>query len=375
MRVRLCCPAWLIFKNGMSLLLTMSEEILFEKSAGLVRVTLNRPARLNALSSDMIRILHAQLSKYMANSDVKLFYLSAEGTRAFCAGGDVREVYDQGMAVRRGDVVEALSDLFFREEYALNGLMHNCDKPIVSYLNGICMGGGFGLAGNGSHIVVNENTIFAMPEVAIGLFPDVGSMAHLSALPDGVGAYLALTGARINGADMRHLGLAQAYVAPAREERFRTALLDLSRGACLMRDVDALLASFDEDHTMQPAPLALIQDEMKACFTQDSLHGVIDSLHNHKAAWAQDALAAMNAACPTSLKVTWQYLQKAKDLTPQQILQQDGVLAKRFTQGHDFYEGVRAMILDKDQNPQWQPATLQAVDDADIECYFSQDNK
>lgn len=348
------------------------ETILFERSAGLKTIILNRPERLHALSLEMIRMLSYRFKRAAIDSDISAVLLEATGGKAFCAGGDVKQAHDNGMLARRGDTDIAVAHMFFSEEYALNGQIAAMGKPVISYLNGICMGGGYGLAGNGTHIVVNENTQFAMPEVTIGLFPDVGAALPLINAPHCYGVYLALTGRTINGADMLEAGLAHACVSAARYERFKVALLDCTRGHCERAHIDGLLAQFDSRITLDDGHLLANQDKIETCFSLDTVEAMMAWLQGQgDDPWAQETLRCMQAACPVSLKVTLRHLQIARGQSINEVLLRDDHLSMRFIESHHFYEGVRAAVIDKDKNPSWDPDTIEAVDETMLDWYFN----
>ena len=315
------------------------DMILSRKDAGLMSLTLNRPEAMNALSIEMIRILSGRMGYAASNPDIRMICINSSDQRAFCAGGDVKQATALGMQARKGDIDMGVAMLFFEEEYGLNAVMAGLEKPVVSIAGGICMGGGFGLAGNGSHIIVDETTRFAMPEVRIGFFTDVGSARILAGLPYAYGYYLALTGKTIDAADMLEAGLAQAYIPQSRNQRLHPALIDLSRGACQAADVDACLASFDDKDGLGESALRQNREAIEHCFSQPRLQDIIAALEEQDSAWAGEALAEIRAACPISLAVTFRHLNESKGQDAGAVLERDTRLARQIFAKPAFLRG------------------------------------
>ncbi len=342
--------------------MSSEPEVLFERRGAAGIITLNRPKALNALSHQMVRLIHPQLMAWAQDPDVSRVVLKASGERAFCAGGDIRAIYDLG---RAGRADEALA--FWREEYLLNHYIGTYPKPYVSLIDGICMGGGFGLSAHGTYRVAGDRYLFAMPEVNIGLFPDVGGTYVLPRLPGRRGVYLALTGARIKAADALATGLATHKVP---SDQFAALEEALAAG----EPVDALLSA----HAAAPqeAPLDRYGALIEEVFGRPSLEDMLQRLDakaqdgGEDGAFCRTAADAMRAACPTSLAITMEQMRRGPALTLAGALATEFRIVNRVARGHDFYEGVRAIIVDKDNAPRWEPARLSDVDPAIIAAHF-----
>lgn len=332
------------------------SEVLFELRGGVATVTLNRPEALNALTLAMVRSLDAWLADCAADAAVRVIVIQGAGERAFCAGGDVRALYDAGLS--GGD----LPAVFYRREYALNHRIHGLEKPYVALLDGITMGGGVGVSVHGSHRVATERTLFAMPETGIGLFPDVGGSYFLPRLPGAIGMYLALTGARLAAADCLYAGIATHCVAGARLDELRHAL---TRDG----DVDRALGGLHWDPGA--APLAAHRDAIDRCFAAASVAEIIAALEAERTDWAAQQLKILGGKSPTSLKVTVRQLRAGAGIGFAEALRMEYRLTQACMAGHDFYEGVRAAVIDKDRRPKWRPARLDQVTEAAVDAYFA----
>jgi enoyl-CoA hydratase len=343
---------------------TPSDEILLERRGGLAMVTLNRPKALNTLTLGMYRALDPGLVAWGGDPSVHAVLIRGAGERAFCAGGDVRAIYETG----RGKT-EGLTADFFREEYCLIERVYRFPRPYVALLTGITMGGGAGISVHGSHRIATQRFLFAMPETAIGLFPDIGATTFLNRCPGRIGRYLGLTGARIKAADALYCGLVTHYVPDERLAAFVDALARLAwRDGDERRQVDELLADFAEP--AGPSPLAELRPAIDRCFAHDTVEAIIAALEAESADWARAALASLAAASPTSLKITLRQLQLGACFDVPQALQLEYRMTQHVMQRHDFFEGVRALLVDKDQSPKWRPASLAAVSEDDVAFYF-----
>jgi enoyl-CoA hydratase len=259
---------------------------------------------------------------------------------------------------------------FFREEYCLIQRVHRFPKPYVALMDGITMGGGAGVSINGSHRVATERTLIAMPEVHIGLFPDVGASRFLNRCPGRIGLYLALTGARLKAADALYCGLVTHYVPQARLGDLVAGLAALDwQGGREHGQVDALLARHAEDPG--PAPLAALRPAIDRCFGGGSVEEIVAALEREDADWARTALAAMGRASPLSLKITFRQLQLGVDMEIEAALALEYRMTQHCMAAHDFFEGIRALLLDKDQNPRWQHGALAEVSAAEVAGYFA----
>jgi enoyl-CoA hydratase/carnithine racemase len=340
-----------------------SDELPIEQRGGWVIVTLNRPRALNALSFDMCRALHDGLARWQADPAVQAVLIKGAGERAFCAGGDLRWLYH----VLDAQGVEAALP-FYALEYAMNARLHHFAKPYVALLDGIAMGGGVGVSVHGSHRVVTERTVFAMPETGIGLFPDVGATYVLPRLRGALGMYLGLTGARLQAADCLWARIGSCHVPAERLEPLEDALVQADLGADAHGAVDRLLAGF---HTHPgPAPIAEDSDRINSCYGRKDLRAVLEALADEETGWGKGQLAQLSTKSPTSLAVTFRQLREGAALDFDAAMRLEYRLVPRFLAGHDFREGVRALIIDKDGRPRWRPSRLEEVSPADVEEYF-----
>jgi enoyl-CoA hydratase len=344
--------------------LTTNDEIVRERCGGLAVVTLNRPKALNTLTLGMYRTLDPELVAWGRDPAIRAVVIRGAGDRAFCAGGDVRAIYEAG----RGQTTGLTAD-FFREEYCLIQRVYRFPKPYVALLGGITMGGGAGVSIHGSHRIATERFVFAMPETAIGLFPDIGATTFLNRCPGRIGRYLGLTGARITAADALYCGLVTHYVPHDQLAALTDALAGLAwRDGDEGSQIDGVLADFSA--TAGPAPLAELRPAIDRCFAADTVAGIITALEREQAEWARAALASIAKASPTSLKITLHQLQVGARFDVEEALQLEYRMTQHVMQRHDFFEGVRALLVDKDQAPKWQPASLAAVSADDVDFYF-----
>ena len=340
-----------------------TSDILFERRGVAGIVTLNRPQALNAVTHDMVRALAATLAQWRDDPAVTRVVITAAGDRAFSAGGDIRALYDLGKAGRHA---EALG--FWRDEYPLNALIKHYPKPYVALIDGIVMGGGFGISMHGSHRVAGDRFRFAMPEVGIGFFPDVGATFLLPRLPGEIGTFIALTGERIDGGEAVATGIATHRVASA---RFGALLTALSMGDA----VDAVLAGFATPGG--DAPLLARRPAIDRLFAQPSVEDIAAALDRQAAGggadapWAGTIAATIRSKSPLSLKIALRQMRLGPSLTFAAAMRTEFRIVSRIVHGHDFYEGVRAVIVDKDNTPHWRPADLAAVSEAEVERHFA----
>jgi len=332
------------------------NDVLFEQRDALGLITLNRPKALNALTRDMCLAMKAQLLEWARDDGVKTVAIRGTGERAFCAGGDIRTLYEAGKA----GAPEALN--FYRDEYRLNAAIKHFLKPYIALLHGIVMGGGVGVSVHGSHRVASDTVTFAMPETGIGLFPDVGGSYFLPRCPGALGMYLALTGARLNMADALYTGVATHFV-PASETEALIASLEAGN------QPDLALRSFSDGPSR--SHLADIRDAIDRTFAEDSLDGILAALEGDGGKWATKTLSILRGKSPTSLKITFRQMREGARLSFDDCMRMEFRMVSRVMAGHDFYEGVRAAIIDKDNAPRWEPAALPDVSRAEVDRYFA----
>jgi enoyl-CoA hydratase len=328
----------------------MDPHVRCEKHGALGLLVLNRPKALNALTHGMIQAIGHQLRAWAGDDTIKAVAIRGAGDRAFCAGGDIRMVH-QAAAAGRDD-----GALFLRDEYRMNALIGEYPKPFVALIHGICMGGGAGLSVHGKYRLADISLDFAMPETAIGFIPDVGSSHFLSRMPDEMGMYLGLTGARIGLGDAWASGLMTHAVAST---DFDMAIESLSRGAGMEEAIAALVRK------AAPGPLHQHRRRIATTFSAASVEAILERLDRDGGDFAQETAQVIRTRSPTSLKLVFRQLREAARLNLKQCLAMELRLALRVLNGHDFREGVRAALVDKDRNPKWQPASLAGVGNLD----------
>lgn len=351
------------------------SDILLDHSQAFVHITLNRPDALNAITLEMTRVLSIALEKATQDTGIKGLFISGAGGRAFCAGGDIKNLYKHGMAYRREEIAENVARIFFEEEYTLNRQVKEfaAQKPYVAYLNGITMGGGYGVSGHGSHIIATNKTKFAMPEVRIGFFPDIGCAYNFVRCEGGIGMYLALTGKSISGADMVYAGLADAFCDDERGGHIQAALSDTIKSsdeATLMDNVSDVLSHFHSSGAGEACSLKENHDAINRCFSKSSVAEIIAAVEKEDSDWGRDTLEHLRYASPTSLQVTFMQMQNARDMDFAAVMEQDFNLACHFIQGHDLYEGIKAAVIDKSKSPRWSPTEIDQINDKDVLKYF-----
>ena len=335
-------------------------EILFERRGAAGLITLNRPKALNALTLPMVQAMHAQLQAWESDAAVTRIVVRGAGGRAFCAGGDIRLIYEDGKAGRYDDTIA-----FWRGEYQLDAYVQRYPKPYIALIEGVVMGGGVGISLHGRYRVASETYLFAMPETAIGYFPDVGMTHALPRLPGKTGTYLALTGARIGPGDALAVGLATHF---SRGSDFDAIIDGLAEGG----DVASALAA----HASPPpeaTTLVVERETIDACFFADSAEQVLarlDAAAETGSAFASETAALIRSRSPTSVLIAFEQMRRGPGLSFAEAMLTEYRICARVMRGHDFYEGVRAVIVDKNGKPSWRPATLDAVDPATIAAAF-----
>lgn len=347
--------------------MTEQKNILFEEKhdannhkVGII--ILNRPQALNALSYDMFVALESKLFQWAKAESIKAVIIKSSSEKAFSAGGDIRAVYE-----KRGKPIADMVK-YFSLEYKINQMIYHFPKPYISLLNGITMGGGVGISLHGSHTVGTEKLKFAMPETLIGFFPDVGATYRLSRLPNFVGFYLGLTGQTIGVADAAELGLVKHAVSSDSLSALEQKLVDTPFAPGDYDAVDSIIAEFETP--VGVGEIAAHEAEINRCFPFFRAEKIIDELQNGSA-WARLVAEVLLQRSPISLKVALKQLHAAREKTFDDVIGMDYRIACEFLQGHEFYEGIRAAVIDKDRQPSWQPNTLVEVTDQQVDRYFN----
>jgi len=335
------------------------EDLIVRREGAAGRITLNRPKALNSLTLDMVHAFARALDGWATDDNIRVIVVDGAGARGLCAGGDVRALYDSGS---RGD---GMAETFWSDEYRLNSAIGSYPKPFVAFMDGIVMGGGVGISAHASCRIVTEKTMLAMPEVGIGLLPDVGGTWLLSRARGEIGTYLALTGTRIGGADAIYAGLADHFVQSERLGDLAKAL-----GEAGDSDMQAIVKSFASDPG--PAPLAAKAAVIAKIFGRDTVEQCLEAARSSGDDWAAGVATEMAGKSPTSLKVTLAALRHARALgSLEDCLNMEFRIINRMFHGPDFREGVRAALIDKDQSPRWQPAALSEVSEAAVSAHFA----
>ncbi|MDF1683816.1 MAG: enoyl-CoA hydratase/isomerase family protein [Legionellaceae bacterium] len=341
----------------------LSHDVLFSVEDHLGFITLNRPKALNALTLTMFEVIDKQLRLWQHDSEVHAVVVQAPPAKIFCAGGDVRWVFDVG----RDDPLVPMR--LFKHEYRLNHLISVFGKPYISLMDGLTIGGGVGITLHGSHAVGSEQFAFMMPEASIGFFPDIGASHLLSACPGGFGLYLGLTGRRLKSSDAYAMGLVK-YTVPS--NKIPTVLAQL-RASDLSTDADQHVSACLELYQCKmpegsaPSNADFVADAFE---NKASLSEVFEALEQQNTTWSQETKALLLEQSPLSLHVTFEQLKRAKGLSLAECLTMDYGLAYHFFKNHDFYEGVRARLVDKDKSPKWSPADWQVVPAEQVLQYF-----
>ncbi|MFD9738355.1 enoyl-CoA hydratase/isomerase family protein [Umezawaea sp. NPDC059074] len=331
------------------------DDVLLRREGGLGRIVLNRPRAINALTHGMVTAIDAALTAWAVDDSVHAVVLTGAGERGLCAGGDIRGIHAD---IRAGGTASAD---FWRAEYLLNAFIARYPKPYVAIMDGIVMGGGVGVSAHGDVRVVTERTALAMPEVGIGLVPDVGGTYLLSRAPGELGTHLALTAAVVGAGDAVACGLADHFVPTEHLAAFVDALAE---------GVDGAVRAF-----AGPVPAAEIAGEREwidECYAADTVEEILDRLRDHGSPEAKDAAERILGKSPTAVKVTLRALRRARDLPSlEDVLVQEYRVSTACLRSPDLVEGIRAQVVDKDRNPRWNPSALEEVADETVEAFFA----
>ena len=343
-------------------------DIEFEERGTLGLVTLNRPDALNALTHAMALALEAQLARWAAAPEIAVVAIRGAGDKAFCAGGDIRALWEAG---RPGGANGRANFAFYADEYRLNAAIRRYPKPYVALMDGVVMGGGVGVSIHAARRIAGDRTLFAMPETGIGLFPDVGGTWFLPRLPGQVGMWLGLTGARLRTADVLAAGICDHYLPSDRVEELIRALAGIEIGAREpLEAVDRVIEAFarqPEAEAGLPARRAIID----RCFAGESVEAILDALAGEGDDWAPAQREAILTKSPTCTRIAFRQIREGAGLGFEDCMRLEYRLARFCMQRPDFYEGVRAAIIDRDSPPRWDPATLAEADDDAVAPAFA----
>lgn len=370
-------------------------DLVYGQDTAVRTVQFNRPQVLNALSLPMVHHLTKRLHKYDANDNIHAVVFSGVGDKAFCAGGDIRSLYDNG----REEATRHLATDFFRHEYRLNYLLATTEKPIVSFLNGVTMGGGVGLSMHGKFVIATEKTVFAMPETAIGFFPDVGASYLLPRvgrriiegehyIPDvpksralvgqGLGTYLALTGERLKGKEVIGFGLATHYLPTSEYDSLIHHLTGLDFPTEMAQEerdeiLHEMITELETDEAAQEIDdeyMDTVEKVFGAQNEDDSMEGIVQRLKKLDTEWSRATLASLDKMSPLSLKVTLEEMRQGAVKNCEECFQMEYRVASRMMENPDFFEGVRSVIVDKDRAPKWHKRELAQVSREDVTKFF-----
>jgi enoyl-CoA hydratase len=341
----------------------MTDEVFFAQEGQLGLITLNRPKALNALTLTMILSIQKQLSLWKQDEHIRAVIVQAVPGAAFCAGGDIRSLYNLGK-LNDSEQME-----FFWHEYRLNHFIHHLGKPYISLIDGMVMGGGVGISLHGSHPIATERFVFAMPETGIGFFPDIGASYLLTRCPGNLGVYLGLTGNRLDSQDALAAGLVKYRVSSEHIPNLVHVLKNTDLSGNVFKEIEGCFREYSINSFTPES--SQITPEVDACFAHTTVETIKSALQNLGGDYPLSIEKAMSQKSPLSLKVTLAQLQKAKGLTLAQCLKMDYDLVSHFMKGEDFYEGVRALLIDKDKMPRWNPKDLEGVTQSMVEAYFT----
>ena len=342
--------------------MNQEKQIIFEVRGSVGIITLNRPKALNALSFEMIREISALLDAWENDASVQCVVFQGEG-RAFCAGGDIKSFYETVAAYRLGEIDMEQAAYFFDWEYSLNKRLFHYPKPTIALMDGIVMGGGYGIAGNCQHRIASENTVFAMPEVGIGFFPDVGALYHFQKIKEREYArYLLMTGRSIDAASVFALNMADYSLETDDYDLFFNSLNEDGCNQALKQ-----LGS----QTVRETPFEDYCNEIKDAFADSDVKAVFARLEGIGSDWSKETLTLLKTRSLISVCVTAQYFEVSQKWSFDQVISQDFILAQHFIEDSDMVEGIRAMLIDKCNNPKWLYDRLYKLNDLNIGRFFA----
>lgn len=332
----------------------VTDEVLTEVRGKAGVITLNRPKAMNALNQNMVDVLARVLDEWRTDDQVSLVILTGAGERGLCAGGDVVSLYNDA----RANGTDGAK--FWADEYELNLAISTYPKPYVAIMNGIVLGGGIGVSAHGSHRIVTDDTRVGMPETGIGFVPDVGGSHLLTHVPSHLGTHLALTGQHVGAGAAIECGLADVYVPQDQIDALVGELCSTGDAGVVEGFAKPAPTGFDAEHS-----------DIEEVYSKETVEEILTALDAVEADWAKDAAKRIRRNSPLALKVTLESLRRAKGQSLAEALDTEFRVSVNMQRGHEFVEGVRAQLVDKDRNPQWQPATLAEVGPAEVEAVFA----
>lgn len=333
------------------------SDIIIQNYGAVGRITLNRPKALNALTHDMIREISKALDAWEDDVSISCVVIEGTGDRAFCAGGDIQTIYENGRS--NPDMIRQ----FWREEYELNYRISRYSKPFIAFMDGFVMGGGVGVSAHGSHRFVTERSVVSMPEVSIGFLPDVGGTWLFSRSPGKVGLYCGLTAARMNAADAIYAGFADYYIAA---EEIEDLIEQLRDGRDIQELAQELNCSFDGTSLLESN-----RAEIDELFSGETFNECLQKLEGRKTEFALETIKALKRNAPFAVTCAFYAINNGRGLASLgECLQQEYRYVYRCLEGEDFFEGIRAAVIDKDRNPQWQPSDYVDVSADAVEGMF-----
>ena len=346
----------------------IDDTILAEVRNHIGHLILNRPSGLNAINLEMVRSLQQHLDAWATDPQIKAIVLRGAGEKAFCAGGDIRSLYD---SYQNNDI---LHSVFFEEEYALDLTLHHYPKPVIALMDGFVLGGGMGLVQGANLRLVTERSKLAMPEVAIGYFPDVGGSYFLTRTPGQLGTYLGVSGVQIRASDALYCGLADGYLESSKLPELDKSLDTLKWQGAPIDDLTALIATFAVTVLPEP-PLAKLRPLIDSVFSQADMPRIVAHLRAVTAPetceWASETADLLQTRSPLAMAVTLEMLRRGRELPLEQCFALELHLDRQWFDRGDLMEGVRALIIDKDKTPHWNPPTLDALDPAHVASFFT----
>lgn len=343
-------------------------DAIVEVKNGVGWIKINRPNVLNSLNIEVVETIYKALEEWRKDKEVSLICMYGDGEKGLCAGGDMRKLYDL-----RENGVEEYAHEFFTKEYRLDYEIHQYPKPIIVYMNGIVMGGGVGLSVGATHRIVTEKTKWAMPEMNIGFFPDVGASYFLNQMLGHMGSYLALTAKILQASDVLYTGVADYYLEEKNWPELKRNISERTWSHPVGRiEVENLITQYCSS-TILPSQLKLQQEKVDLHFKYETLEEIISSLKessNQGDEWAEKTMNDLLSKSPTSLKVTLRQLLEGKNKALHECLEMEKNIALNFMKGPDFYEGIRAVLVDKDRSPNWDPKVLENVTEEVVNRFF-----